>query len=374
MFCQIEYSSSVGDSILYSEKKCATDQARCLLAENFLKDKEKLSQKAKVKWMERLTCLNERATQQAFHLTLNFSPADTHLQDHQFAAIAMKFMEEVGLGLTPYLVYRHFDAGHPHLHIIAPKIKANGDIIPWAWKDYYRSQKIARSLEKQFSLTPRTAREQASATQAREKQLGNAQIVRYGKTPLMPAISKVLDQVLREYQFATMEEFNAILRVYNVRADRGREGSRLYQQKGLLYRALDEQGKDIGAPIKASLFNCKPTLPTLEAKFRLEQQAPRVEETMVRLAVDGAFYRSCRDAATFANKMRMEGISLVYQKDATKGQGELYYVSHKAMRAFKASSLGEDYTAKAIAEKIGQQQELGQDQSLGKHKKRGRGR
>lgn len=42
--------------------------------------------------------------------------------------------------------------------------------------------------------------------------------------------------------------------------------------KGLLYRVLDENGKYIGRPLKASFFDCKPTLDFLEKKFTLNQQ------------------------------------------------------------------------------------------------------
>jgi hypothetical protein len=62
-------------------------------------------------------------------------------------------------------------------------------------------------------------------------------------------------------------ELNAVLRPYNIVADRGKEGSRIYDNNGLVYRVLDEQGNKIGTPIKASDIYNKPTMKFLEQKI-----------------------------------------------------------------------------------------------------------
>ena len=62
------------------------------------------------------------------------------------------------------------------------------------------------------------------------------------------------------------QELNAVLKQYNVLADRGSDKSRIFQGGGLVYRILDEDGKPVGVPIKASDFYNKPTLKFLEEK------------------------------------------------------------------------------------------------------------
>ena len=64
-----------------------------------------------------------------------------------------------------------------------------------------------------------------------------------------------------------MPELNAVLQQYNVIADRGSENSRVYQNHGLIYRILDENGNKVGVPIKASDFYNKPTLKYLGRKI-----------------------------------------------------------------------------------------------------------
>jgi len=373
MYCQIKFSKSVRASIKYNEKKCVKGEAWCLQAENFLKENHRLSMKEKVQWMERLTCLNELAEKKAIHLTLNFSPADEQLQNDYFLLTADRYMEAMGLGLAPYLVYRHYDAGHPHLHIVTPKIWPNGDIIRWNRKDYYRSQQICRGLEKDFMLTPSLPMETKAATEARERKMASAQIVQYGEAPLMPAISKVLDHVINKYYFTSFDEFNAILRVYNIRADNGSEGSLLQRKKGLLYRALDKTGKDIGVPLKASLFNCNPTLRNLEQQFMRIDPDREINMSKARMGVDGSFFKGCQSLEELGKRLRPEGISIVVRQDKKEGPPNIYYVDHKERCVFKGSALGERYTLKAILERCEQGLSLQQEQQLVQRKRRGLG-
>ncbi|WP_369699894.1 hypothetical protein [Flavobacterium sp. AED] len=58
-----------------------------------------------------------------------------------------------------------------------------------------------------------------------------------------------------------------------------------------MYRILDEQGKPIGVPIKASDFYFKPTLKFLEKKFIGNQIRRPLDKTRVKNAIDTALLR-----------------------------------------------------------------------------------
>src|SRR5690606_34613683 len=75
-------------------------------------------------------------------------------------------------------------------------------------------------------------------------------------------------QVMKHYKFSSLTEFNAVLRQYNVMADRGKEGMVMFNKNGLLYSMLDTKGNKVGVPIKASALNCKPTLKNLDRHFQ----------------------------------------------------------------------------------------------------------
>ena len=95
-------------------------------------------------------------------------------------------------------------------------------------------------------------------------------------------MSDVLEYVTEKYKLTSLAELNVLLRLYNVVADPGKEVTKLRRDRGLRYRALDDQGKHIGRPLKASFFDCKPTLENLEKKFILTQSLKQ----QVRLHVD----------------------------------------------------------------------------------------
>src|SRR5690606_325290 len=61
--------------------------------------------------------------------------------------------------------------------------------------------------------------------------------------------------------------YQAILRQLGVTIDTGREGSRMKENKGLVYGILGKCGQPTGVSFKASRLACRPTLLRIEKKF-----------------------------------------------------------------------------------------------------------
>lgn len=79
-----------------------------------------------------------------------------HLDDEQYVEIAhrwLKHMEFQGEGLhdSQYLIARHLDTNHEHIHIIASRIRMDGSVVSDSW-DYRRSEVVVRRLEQEFGL------------------------------------------------------------------------------------------------------------------------------------------------------------------------------------------------------------------------------
>jgi hypothetical protein len=51
-------------------------------------------------------------------------------------------MDKIGFGDQPYLVYRHLDAGHPHIHIVTKTLSIMG-------REYHSTTSEKISLPKQ---------------------------------------------------------------------------------------------------------------------------------------------------------------------------------------------------------------------------------
>lgn len=87
-------------------------------------------------------------------------------------------------------------------------------------------------------------------SQINKQKAAGVQKVQFCKTETKRAITNVLDGVINNCRYTSFAELIAVLKKYNVIADRGNENSRVYQTGGPTYRIVDEQGNKAGVPIK----------------------------------------------------------------------------------------------------------------------------
>jgi len=71
---------------------------------------------------------NARAKTNCVHISLNFDVSEK-LNKNKLNEIAADYMDKIGFGDQPYLVYQHNDAAHPHLHIVTTNIREDGKRI-----------------------------------------------------------------------------------------------------------------------------------------------------------------------------------------------------------------------------------------------------
>ena len=101
----------------------------------------------------------------------------------------------------------------------------------------------------------------------------------------------MLDYVLKNYTYSSLPELNAVLKLYNIVADRGSENSRIYQNDGLVYRILDEKGSKIGVPIKSSLIYSKPGLKYLQIKFQENETTKHQYKQSIKATINFVLLR-----------------------------------------------------------------------------------
>jgi hypothetical protein len=276
-----EAAQDIRSPLQYNEQKVEEGQAHLLDAHNFLQEKEELTIRDKVHRFRDLDVLNERSQKHIVHLSVNFPPED-NLSDQQMKRIATDLMHAIDFGDQPWLLYRHTDVGHPHAHIISTNIRPDGSRISNDLRSVPHLKQVCFQLEERYGLNPVFRMpdlfHERSVTPLQEHhRYGGPQIITYGEKPTRTAVSEVLEYVNKEFAYTSFDAYNAVLSLYNVRADRGREGSPMYQNNGLYYRVIDERGKKLGAPIKASAFHLPVTMERLEEKFQLSRQ--RVQES-----------------------------------------------------------------------------------------------
>jgi hypothetical protein len=342
MVAVIKVSSSINRILNYNEHKVADGKAECIHGGNYPVDSEKLSFTMKQNYLERQMELNTNVNRNSLHISLNFDPSESALGNERMTEIARAYMQELGFGEQPYLVYRHFDAGHPHLHLITTNIRHDGSRIDLHHLAIRKSEPARKKLELDFGLV----RAQGHKSETISKQ---ARIAEYGQSETRTAIQNVLGAVLDKYLYTSLSELNAVLDIYNIRADQGAEGSRVARHGGLLYRIISENGEPLGVPIKASLFHNSPTLKRLEVKFAKNRITGGQHKARIKNAIDGlSLPEGQKNLSNAISKLASQGITVVKRQNDEGRIFGLTYIDHQSGAVFNGSAIGKAYSAKAM--------------------------
>jgi hypothetical protein len=347
MVAVIKTSRSINSILNYNENKVKEGVAECISAVNYPLELERLSFTHKLNRFLKLCSLNENAKRNSVHISLNFDPSENHSKE-KLIEIADTYMEKIGFGKQPYLVYQHHDAGHPHLHVVTNNIQRDGKRIDLHLIGIKKSEPARKEIEEMFGLIKAEGRKQKE-----QFSLNPINVVRvqYGKAESRKAINSVLNQVLINYKYSSLPELNAVLNLYNVNADRGSEESRVFKNNGLLYKILDQNSKPIGVPIKASEFYSKPTLKFLEEKFRVNETKKQYGKSHIKNALRQAFFdERMTSVEKLSVRLKDEAIHTILRKSS---EGKLYgitFIDFKTQSVVNGSSLGKEFSAKGIQE------------------------
>ncbi|MBN8878025.1 MAG: relaxase/mobilization nuclease domain-containing protein [Sphingobacteriales bacterium] len=341
MVAKITFPKRMEAALNYNENKVSQGKAECLHAGNFLKDAGAMNFYDKLEGFARRNELNERAQTKTLHVSLNFDPSEKFSND-KLLKIGADYMDKIGFGDQPYLVYKHEDAGHPHIHVVATTIKADGSRINTHNIGRNQSEKARKEIEQVYKLV--RAEDQKRSSQQIVKPV-NAEKVVYGKTETKRSITNVVNAVLNKYKFSSLPEFNAILKQYNVVADRGKEEGRIYKHKGLVYRVLDADGNKKGVPIKASSINSQPTLAKLEKLFGQNEAQKQPLKKSVKAKLDEVLAQQPASVLEFKKLLEQKNIYTVLRQNE---EGRIYgitFVDNASKVVFNGSDLGKAYTA-----------------------------
>ncbi|NHC35959.1 relaxase/mobilization nuclease domain-containing protein [Scytonema millei] len=146
--------------------------------------------------------LNPDIKQPVFHASLSLPKHEDyaeHVDEERWNSIAADYLQQMGFTRNQYIVVRHFDRDHDHIHIVAARVKLDGTVVDDSW-DYRKSQDIIRSLEREYNLTPVLSSwevERRGITKGQYEQ--QRREVETGSTPtpnVKERIAELADQVL----------------------------------------------------------------------------------------------------------------------------------------------------------------------------------
>jgi hypothetical protein len=346
MVAKIKSGKSLIGALNYNENKVRAGKAELIATSGYAKNHDALSFYDKLFRLTDLAKRNLRTKTNTIHLSLNFDVSE-QIERDQLVSIADEYMKRIGFEYQPYLIYKHFDAGHPHIHIVATNIQADGQRIELNNIGKLKSEPARKGIEIDFGLV------QATSKKNDYEQIENLKIkpIAYGATDTKRAITNIVTEVTKSYKYTSLPELNAILNLYNVTADKGSKESVMFKNGGLNYWAIDTNGKKTGVPIKASSIYLKPTLKLLEGRFKLNEYLRKPLKDKLKAKVNEAVAKAI-SLDQFKNELKKAEVAVVIRQNS---DGRIYgvsYIDHLNKTIFNGSDLGKIYSAAAIIDAL----------------------
>lgn len=280
---------------------------------------------------------NRKTEKPILHISLNPDPKDC-VTEEQFIKLAEQYMQRMGFGDQPYIVYRHNDIGREHLHIVSVRVDETGRAISDSY-EHERSMKVCRELEQQFNLTPATKKEWTEGLPLSP--------VDYDSGNLKGQLAGVIRPIAREWRFQTLGEYRAVLSLYGITVDevKGEYGGREYH--GLSYSATDKDGNKVGKPFKSSVFGKEAGIAALEKRMLssaawMKNHKDIATNTAARIA--SAMQTARRDRALFERELMRQGIGVVFRTNEARIYGATF-IDHADKTVFNGSRLGKEFSA-----------------------------
>jgi hypothetical protein len=181
-------------AICYNEKKVGRGVAELIDAGNYLKAPEDLSRADKIQRFDMLAQRHKSITRNTLHIALSFDLSE-RVSREKLAEIAGVYMEKIGFGDQPYLVYQHHDAKHSHIHIVTINIREDGTPIQLHNIGRNQSRQARMEITKEYGLVP-AGRNTKDVILEIEGQ--DAHRMQYGKSDVLNGITHVLHTVLKD--------------------------------------------------------------------------------------------------------------------------------------------------------------------------------
>ena len=343
MVAKISIGSSLYGALSYNGEKMNKEQVRVLGANKIILPADGQIDIARmVENFNAFMPKTGKTKKPVLHISLNPHP-DDRLTEQQYEILAREYLEKLGFGEQPYIIYKHMDIDRHHIHIVTVNINEQGKRLNQDFL-FRRSKKITTEMEEKYNLH-KTQREKITPDMPIKKVDPSGDIKRQ--------VANTVKMVGMRYKFQTMGEYNAVLSLYNIRCEQtdGRVNGREYH--GLVYFATDDEGKVIANPFKASRLGKFASRTAVEGRFGRAKEKIDVAPTRNRVA--DVLIRAT-DKEDFTSKLKDCGIDVVFRYT---DEGRIYgvtFIDHNTMTVLNGSILGKQFSANALNERFNNQQ------------------
>ena len=336
MIAKISATENLGGALGYNFKKVEKGEASILLAQGLYQNKEGTYTMAEVfPDMQALIPEKCRTKKMVFHCSLNPHP-DDKISDEQLVQVAREYMEALGYGNQPYIVFKHSDIAREHIHIVSLRVDSRGQKINDKFEKR-RSKQITDALERKFGLIP--------SSKLTEKAVAETPKVDIGKGNIKEQVASVVRMVLKHYKFCSLGELNAILSKYNLAVEEVKTEFRGKKYDGLVYVPTDDKGGKISTPINASDIGRGMGYTAVQNRMQKSKQAIKPLIPTVRRKILEVMRTSPDTKEKLQQKLEEQGLRVVIRKNESGRIYGITFIDDKAGIALNGSRLGKGYAA-----------------------------
>ncbi|MDR0229889.1 MAG: relaxase/mobilization nuclease domain-containing protein [Flavobacteriaceae bacterium] len=345
MIAKIGKGSNLIGALSYNQLKVDKGQGSVLFTNNLPESNNTSNYITQLyKHFEPYLLLNYKTEKVVRHISLNPNPNDK-LSDTALNEIAQQYMDTMGYENQPYIVYKHSDIEREHIHIVTVCTDLKGKKIDDKY-DYLKSMKACREIEKQFNLTS-----SINQTNEESKQIQFTP-VDHTKHNLKAQIASVVRYLPKYYSYDSLTSYNALLSLFNIRAERVEAIDNEQTKQGLVYFAINEKGEKVSNPFKASLFGKNASYQNLESHFKASKEKLKFLPNKVTLkqTIEIAL-NTTTSLQEFKEELLNHGINVVIFQNKDKRIYGVTFIDHNSKSIYKGSDLGKELSANTLNQK-----------------------
>jgi Relaxase/Mobilisation nuclease domain len=295
MIAKIMKSSASFQAVYYNEHKVLEQKASLLTAANFYVEGTNtsfLSRSEYIAYFQKISNQNSRVKNKQFHAVLS-TKGQAHSAE-ELQAIGERYIQQMGYGENPYLIYFHQDTDHNHIHIVTTRVNKDGG-------------KVDDSFEKKRSLG---VIERIMQNQDRH----------YLK-------AQDLIQDIMHYQFTTEGQLKTLLELRGYRTQEAENRDVEIWKDNLLFGVLErqvlteklkepntEQSEQRAKQLKAIFLKYKNEMPEADFKAYLKE----------KLGVDIVFHKSQNAEKPFGYTIIDNAQKMVFKGSEVLKMSELF--------------------------------------------------
>ena len=301
MIANISSGSSFYSVAIYNQKKVDRGDGSILYSQKLRGTSPKIINRA-------FEIYNLSISQKAaLHISLSFAEADSpQLDDLKLIELSKIYLEKMGYAEQPYIIYKHTDTKHPHVHVLTSRVDLVSQKRIEDSFERVRSKNITDKLEKLYGL-----------------------IRSDGRQVTKMAIAKDVKQALQKNGPTDLKQLNQSLEQANVL-------TRVEQTaKGIIYYRVGEDGQRNSRPFTASYFkDVQLDALNLQARFENNTQERTYIQTQIKEALPK---QGVTAIELFSKQLQEKGINTEFKVNSDNSI-EIRY--HYKNQVFEDSSLG----------------------------------